>query len=219
MIVYDRGIRRRLAPMLGGDIRRLKLAYSLMFALPGTPVLWYGEEIGMGENLALEEREAVRTPLQWSAGENGGFSSLRPDAKAGGLVRAMPAGAPSGPEHVNIRSQNTDPASLLNFLRELVRLRRSVPEVGWGTWRVLDIDTRVLGLMYDWRGNVLFTFHNLSDAEVVVDLPPQIGGAPTDNLLDGLLDGSETAGSVGENGRLKLPPYGVLWLRPQAERR
>ena len=210
MIVYDRGIRRRLAPMLDGDIRRLKLAYSLLFALPGTPVLWYGEEIGMGENLALQEREAVRTPLQWSASRNAGFSP----AGTRDLVRALPGGA-YGPDRVNIHAQNTDPASLLNFLRELVRLRRSVPEVGWGKWRVLEIDTSVLGLEVKWRNNVLLTFHNLCDAEVVLELDAEIGGGAADNLLDG----SSSAGRVGEGGRATLPPYGFLWLRPQAERR
>jgi maltose alpha-D-glucosyltransferase/alpha-amylase len=211
MIVYDRGIRRRLAPMLEGDQRRLKLAYSLLFALPGTPVLWYGEEIGMGENLALPEREAVRTPLQWSSGENGGFSSARP----GDLVRAMPKGEPYGPEGVNIHAQNTDPASLLNFLRELVRLRRSVPEVGWGKWQVLDLDTRVLGLRVEWRGNALFTFHNLGETEIEIDLAAEIGTAPGGNLLDG----AQGACRVGRGGRATLPPYGFLWVRPQAERR
>ena len=209
MIVYDRGIRRRLAPMLDGDIRRLKLAYSLLFALPGTPVLWYGEEIGMGENLGLQERDAVRTPLQWSGSRNAGFSP----AGTRDLVRALPGGA-YGPERVNIHAQNTDPASLLNFLREIVRLRRSVPEVGWGKWRVLEIDTRVLGLEVEWRNNVLLTFHNLCDAEVVLELGTEIGGA-----AHNLLDGSGSAGRVDEEGRATLPPFGFLWLRPQAERR
>jgi maltose alpha-D-glucosyltransferase/alpha-amylase len=127
----------------------------------------------------------------------------------------MPSATPYGPERVNIRAQNTDPASLLNFLRELVRLRRSVPEVGWGKWRVLELDTRVLGLRVDWRGNVLFTLHNLADAEVEIDLAAEIGDSPSDNLLDG----SEGAGRVGRGGRVTLPPYGFLWLRPQAERR
>lgn len=164
----------------------------------------------MGENLDLKEREAVRTPLQWSAASNGGFSPARTRT----LVRALPKGA-YGPEQVNVHVQNTDPGSLLNFLRELVRLRRSVPEIGWGKWRVLEIDTRVLGLEVNWRGNVLFTFHNLSDAEVVLELGAEIGGTPADNLLDG----SGSAGRVAKGGRVTLPPYGYLWFRPQAERR
>lgn len=211
MIVYDRGIRRRLAPMLEGDLRRLKLAYSLLFALPGTPVLWYGEEIGMGENLALNEREAVRTPLQWTGGPNGGFSSAEP----GELVRAVQEDGPYAPERVNIHDQNTDPDSLLVFLRELIRLRRSLPEVGWGKWRLVETDTRVLGLHVDWRGHGLYTFHNLADAEVELDAPAKTIDWQADNLLDG----SGSAASVGDDGRLKLPPYGYFWLRSPAERR
>ena len=75
MQLYDRGIRRRLAPMLGGDRRRIEMAYALQFTLPGTPVIRYGDEIGMGEDLCLPERNAIRTPMQWDAGPNAGFSA------------------------------------------------------------------------------------------------------------------------------------------------
>ena len=78
MQVFGRGLVRRLPPMLGGDPRRIKMVYSLLFSLPGTPVLFYGEEIGMGENLAAEGRLAVRTPMQWNASKNGGFSAAAP---------------------------------------------------------------------------------------------------------------------------------------------
>ena len=91
MRLYRRGIRRRLAPMLGNDRRRLELAYALIFSLPGTPVLFYGEEIGMGEDLGLSERIAVRTPMQWSAEANGGFSTASPDK----LIRPVIKGATS----------------------------------------------------------------------------------------------------------------------------
>ena len=211
MIIYDRGIRRRLAPMLNGDLRRLRLAYSLMFALPGTPVLWYGEEIGMGDNLELEERNAVRTPLQWSDGPNGGFSTADPRD----LVRAMPADGPYTPAKVNIRSQNTDPESLLSFIRELIRLRRSVPEVGWGEWQVLETDTRILGLKVRWRGNELLTFHNLSEDAVELQLDADVASPLSQNLID---HSGSASGGV-EAGKLKLPPYGYLWLRPGMEKR
>jgi maltose alpha-D-glucosyltransferase / alpha-amylase len=103
MRLYDRGIRRRLAPMLGGDRRRLELAYSLLFSLPGTPVLQYGEELGMGDDLRLKERAAVRTPMQWSAGANGGFSTAeRP-------VRPVVSGGLYGFETVNVERQRRDP--------------------------------------------------------------------------------------------------------------
>ena len=88
MQVCGRGLRRRLPPMVGGDGRRVRLAYSLMMSLPGTPTLFYGEEIGMGENLDLEGRMAVRTPMQWQAGEMGGFSTAN---NADALCRPFPA--------------------------------------------------------------------------------------------------------------------------------
>jgi glycosidase len=109
MQAFGRGIRRRLPGMLGGDQRRLRLAYSLMFSLPGTPVLFYGEEIGMGENLNLKGRLAVRTPMQWKRGPNGSFSTADPAA----LIRQL-SDADFGPERVNVADQGRDPGSLLN---------------------------------------------------------------------------------------------------------
>ena len=105
MQLYGRGIRRRLAPMLGGDSRRLELAYSLLFSLPGTPVLWYGEEIGMGEDLSLKERNTVRTPMQWSAEENGGFSTAPPEQQ----IRPIVHEGGFAYEHVNVAAQRRDP--------------------------------------------------------------------------------------------------------------
>ena len=100
MQLYGRGLRRRLPPMLDGDPRRIRMVYSLLFSLPGTPVLFYGEEIGMGENLDIDGRLAVRTPMQWTAGRNGGFSRVRPSR----LVRPVVEGS-FGPEHVNVADQ------------------------------------------------------------------------------------------------------------------
>src|ERR1700749_3642514 len=98
MQLYDRGIPRRLAPMLNGERRRLELAYSLQFTMPGTPVLRYGEEIGMGDDLDLPERNAIRTPMQWSAASGGGFSSAPPDA----LVRPVIGDGEFGYQTVNV---------------------------------------------------------------------------------------------------------------------
>ena len=112
MQLFDRGLRRRLPTMLGGDMRRIKMVYSLMFSLPGTPVLFYGEEIGMGENLDIDGRMAVRTPMQWDADENGGFST----ASARRLPRPLPDGL-WGPENVNVADQRSDPDSLWSFIR------------------------------------------------------------------------------------------------------
>jgi maltose alpha-D-glucosyltransferase/alpha-amylase len=106
MQLYDRGIRRRLAPMLGGDRRRLELAYSLMFTLPGTPVIRYGDEIAMGDDLALPERNCARTPMQWSNEPHGGFTE--------GDKPLMPVigKGPYGFEHVNAAKQRRDANSM-----------------------------------------------------------------------------------------------------------
>ncbi|NUO33662.1 MAG: trehalose synthase, partial [Dermatophilaceae bacterium] len=133
MQLYDRGLRRRLPPMVGSDERRLRLVYSLMFSLPGTPVLFYGEEIGMGENLDIPGRLAVRSPMQWSKGPGGGFSS----APVRRLTRPMPDGL-FGPDHVNVAEQRRDAGSLWWFIRGLVRRYRQLPQSGWATVDVLD---------------------------------------------------------------------------------
>src|SRR3954471_10784316 len=118
MQVYGRGLRRRLPPMLDGDPRRVRMVYSLLFSLPGTPVLFYGEEIGMGENLEAEGRMAVRTPMQWSPERGAGFT---PDREW--IVRPLVSGR-FGPERVNVTAQRRDPHSLLNWFERLIRRRR-----------------------------------------------------------------------------------------------
>src|SRR5206468_9286778 len=125
MQLYDRGIRRRLATMLDGDRRRLELAYSLLFTLPGTPVIRYGDEIGMGDDLSLPERNCARTPMQWSDEPHGGFTTAESppeDVISGGAY---------GYEHLNVASQRRDPNSFLNWLERMLRMRKEVPEIGW----------------------------------------------------------------------------------------
>jgi maltose alpha-D-glucosyltransferase/alpha-amylase len=122
--LYDRGIRRRLAPMLGGDRRRIELAYSLMFTLPGTPVLRYGDELGMGDNLALPERTSCRTPMQWSGEPHGGFTKNKKP-----IVPVIDDG-PYGYQHVNAADQRRDPNSMLNWTERIIRMRKEVPEIG-----------------------------------------------------------------------------------------
>ena len=130
MQLYDRGIRRRLAPMLGGDPRRLELAYSLMCPLRGTPVIRYGDEIGMGDNLELPERDCARTPMQWSAEPHVGFTeSNKP---------CMPVidKGPYAYEHVDVAKQRPDPNSMLNWTeRIIIRMRKEVPRTVGATSR------------------------------------------------------------------------------------
>src|SRR5438105_7885329 len=131
MQLYGRGIRRRLAPMLGGDRRWLELAYSLMFTLPGTPVIRYGDELGMGDDLSLPERNCARTVMQWSEEPNGGFTkSTRPHTPA--ITKG-----PYGYQHINAAVQRRHPESLLNWTERIIRMRKEVPEVGWGDFVVV----------------------------------------------------------------------------------
>ena len=170
MQLYDRGIRRRLAPMLG-DRRRLELAYSLMFSLPGTPVLYYGDEIGMGDDLTLPERDSVRTPMQWSSDRNAGFST------ADKLVAPVVATGPYGYENVNVERQRRDPDSLLRWMTRLIRLRIECPEIGWGDWKLVATRSpHVLALLYRWRGTAVLCLHNFDEQPHEVTLRARGGG-------------------------------------------
>jgi maltose alpha-D-glucosyltransferase/alpha-amylase len=207
MQLYDRGIRRRLATMLNGDRRRLELAYSLMFTLPGTPVIRYGDELGMGDNLELPERACARTPMQWSTEPHAGFT--RSDKP---VVPVIDNGA-FGYQHVNAAAQRRDPNSMLNWTERIIRMRKEVPEVGWGDFEAIDIaDRAVLVLRYDWRNNSVLFVHNLDDKphEVSVSLGRDEGGS---QLLVNLL--SDAHSRAGEDGKhhLLIEAYGYRWFR------
>jgi maltose alpha-D-glucosyltransferase/alpha-amylase len=204
MHLYGRGIRRRLAPMLG-DRKRIELAYSLLFSLPGTPVIRYGDEIGMGEDLTLRERAAIRTPMQWSDERNGGFST------AERLVRPTLRRGPYAFEHVNVETQRRDPASLLRWLMRMIRVRKECPEIGWGDWTILPTRSRhVLALLYRWRGNSLVCVHNLDDEpqEVSITVPDERGG-----VLADLIESDESVAREETTHELVLEPYGYRWYR------
>jgi maltose alpha-D-glucosyltransferase/alpha-amylase len=201
MQLYDRGIRRRLAPMLRNDRRRLELAYSLMLTLPGTPVLRYGDEIGMGDNLALPERECARTPMQWSTEPHGGFTDARRPVTP--VIKDGPFGYP----HVNVAEQRRDPGSFMNWMERVVRMRKEILEVPWGDVEALPLDDNaVLMVRYTWRGNAVVFLHNLADApvEVAFVLP-----SPLTNVL------SDNHSKPDEHGhhQIMLEPYGYRWFR------
>jgi maltose alpha-D-glucosyltransferase/alpha-amylase len=204
MQLYDRGIRRRLAPILGHNRRRLELAFSLLFSLPGTPMMQYGDEIAMGENLRLPERECARTPMQWTAGRNGGFS-IAPTT-----IRPVIADARWGYREVNVAAQRRDPDSLLNWTERIIRMRRECPEISWGTFRVLRTNASVLALRYDWRRTSLVTLHNFADRTERVNL--KIGSDRGDLLVDVFDDHHSRARNNGAHS-ITLPPYGWRWFR------
>jgi maltose alpha-D-glucosyltransferase/alpha-amylase len=207
MQLYGRGIRRRLAPMLR-EPKRIELAYSLLFSLPGTPVLRYGEEIGMGEDLTLRERYAIRTPMQWSAEHNGGFST------AERTVLPVIEEGPYGYEHVNVAKQQRDPQALLRWLTRLIRLRTECPEIGWGDWRLLPVRrSSVLAIEYRWRGTTLVCIHNLSAEPTEIRIPMQ---KPEPHRLVNLIENEETEASEKSSYPVALDSFGYKWYRVDA---
>lgn len=205
MQLYQRGIRRRLAPMLGNRAQ-LELAYSLMFSLPGTPVLRYGDEIGMGDDLSLKERNAVRTPMQWSDEEpHGGFSMAKKTT-----LPVIDKDVWSY-KRINVAAQKCDPTSLLNWTERMIRTRKECPEFGWGDYRI--INTRkpgVLAIRYDWRNNALLTLHNFEDSPQSVVIDPRTSEG--DRLVNLLAADHIHADSNGRY-RIVLEAYGYRWYR------
>jgi glycosidase len=207
MQLYDRGIRRRLAPMLDGDRRRIELAYSLMFTLPGTPVLRYGDELGMGDDLRLPERQCARTPMQWSDEPCAGFT------KSSKPILPLVSSGPFGYEHVNAARQRRDPDSMLNWTERIIRMRKEVPEVGWGDFEMIATrDVSVLAIRYDWRNNSVLFVHNLASSPREVSFTVGLKGQEGQLLVNLLSEDHSRADGRGKH-RLLLEAYGYRWYR------
>ncbi len=206
MQLYDRGIRRRFAPMLDGNRDRLRMAYSLMFSLPGTPVLRYGDEIGMGDDLSLPERNCARTPMQWSTEPQAGFT------KSEKPILPVISGGPYGYEHINVADQRRSPQSMLNWMERLIRMRKEAPEVGWGDYSVLDVEeSGILAIRYDWRNNAVLIVHNLNENPLEVTIDPGLkdGG----DLLIDIADGTDSRADAAGRHCLYLDGYAYKWFR------
>jgi maltose alpha-D-glucosyltransferase/alpha-amylase len=204
MRLYDRGIRRRLAPMLGNDRDRLELAYSLQFTLRGTPVLRYGEEIGMGEDLTQPGRYAIRTPMQWSYAPNGGFSDAEP-------TRPVISKGEYGYENVNVTAQRYDDQSLLAWFERMIRTLRESPEVGGGVCTCVDqpLPSGVLVHRADGPTGSMLFLHNLGPDEAVVDL----GNLLKETHLPNDVFADQEYEPVGDFTQLQLSGYGYRWIR------
>lgn len=204
MQLYHRGIRRRLAPMLGSR-PHLEMAYSLMFSLPGTPVMRYGDEIGMGEDLTLKERAAVRTPMQWSAEKNAGFS------KADKLVHPVIDRGYFSYEHVNVEDQRRDPDSMLNWMMALIRLRKECPEIGMGDWQIIQTkNPGLLTICYSRNNHFVLTVHNFSDKPCEVMIPAKTTG---NKGLRDLMKKDEVDPDGKDQYTIALDSYGYKWFR------
>lgn len=203
MRIYDRGIRRRVAPMVS-DTRKLKMALSLLFALPGAPLFMYGDELGLGERLDLPGRDAVRTPMQWSAEPNAGFSS----APANKLVRPLVEDGPFDYRKVNVAAQEEDPDSILNWVRELAQVRTSASAIGSGEWRpVADASDNVLAYWVLHSEERLLVAHNLSSEPGSVEVDQ---GMVTIEEMKQLF-GDAMVMCDEERARIELGPYGCGW--------
>jgi maltose alpha-D-glucosyltransferase/alpha-amylase len=210
MQLFERGIRRRFPSMVDGDRARMELAYSLLFSLPGTPVLFYGEEIGMGDDQRLPDREAVRLPMQWSDQPGGGFT----DGPVSQAPRKPMRDGPFGYRRVNVEEQRHDRGSFLNWMERAIRTRKEWPEFGWGEWRVLPArNPAILAHIATWDGTSAMAVHNFSDepARCTIQLPMEAREGRWRHIF-GPTDGD--APEVATSGRFsaELPPYGYHWF-------
>jgi maltose alpha-D-glucosyltransferase/alpha-amylase len=205
MQLYGRGIRRRMAPMLKGDRRRIELAFSLLLSLPGTPMLQYGDEIGIWDDLSLPERECARTAMQWSPDAYGGFSTSKH------VVVPIVDDAEHGYRRVNVADQRRDPNSLLNWIERRIRARKELPEIGWGDCAILETTAAsVLALRFTWRNTALLTLHNFAPTEQTACF--DVGTEDGRVLCDYFDEDHSTAGESGRH-QITLDPYMHKWYR------
>jgi len=202
------GIRRRLAPLLDNDRRKIELANSLLFSMPGSSILYYGDEIGMGDNIWLPDRNGVRTPMQWTSAVNAGFSTAAPKS----LYLPVIDNSVYGPGHVNVVDERAHPDSLLNTLRHMIAVRKEHPAFGRGSFAWVECEAlAVAAFERQYGDDRVLVVNNLSSVQQAVTLklafaPP--GGEPQDLLgkqaIPAVVDGTLT---------LELKPYQYLWMK------
>ena len=201
------GIRRRLAPLLDNDRERIELANSLLFTLPGAPVVYSGDEIGMGDNIWLDDRDGVRTPMQWSAGRNAGFSS----ADGEDLYCEPIDDEVYGYERVNVAAQHAQSGSLWRRMQQMIATRKAHPALGGGEAQFLEVGNRaILPILRIHSEETILAVHNLSAEELMVELDlAEFSGREPVDLLRG-----EALPAVAEGPyRIALVRYGYRWLR------
>jgi maltose alpha-D-glucosyltransferase / alpha-amylase len=197
------GIRRRLAPLLNDDPRKIELAHSLLFSLPGSPFIYYGDEIGMGDNVELADRNGVRTPMQWSAENNAGFSKASPED----LYAPVVAGEPFGPAHVNAEIQRNDPRSLWSTIRAMIATRSRFKAFGSGDLQWLDCrNGRVAAYTRSFENETILVLQNLSPSNQTVDLKDSFPGAGRVEIIFG--ETTRQPGTIFD-----LMPYQYIWLK------
>jgi maltose alpha-D-glucosyltransferase/alpha-amylase len=207
MRIYGRGIRRRLAPMLNNNKAWIELVYSLLFSLPGTPVCRYGDELGMGEDLSLPERNSVRTVMQWSTEQHGGFSTFSGEQSPLTVIKDGEYGYPK----VNVHDQMRDPHSLLNWMERVISARKECREFGWGDYEIIKTGSdAVLAHCCHWKNGRAIAVHNFSDQECEVRLG--LNDTQSQHLIEYFSDKSYETFDTNSR-QLKLGPFGYRWFR------
>jgi maltose alpha-D-glucosyltransferase/alpha-amylase len=201
------GIRRRLTPLMDNDPRKIELAYSLLFTLPGSPIIYYGDEIGMGDNVALFDRNGLRTPMQWDDRLNAGFSN----ADASVLYSPVIAAKPYDPHHVNVTDQRNNPASLYHHIKQMIAVRKQYP--GLGSSHLEWIESGNNAVAAYWRmgeGERILICNNLSSNNQTIGIK-----LPQEKLMHGvdILSGQVVELSSSGELPLNLLPYQYLWLK------
>lgn len=203
MQIYNRGIRRRLAPMLSGDMRRLKMAFSLLFCLPGAIMIPYGDEFGIGDNLALPERDSVRTVMQWSSDTNAGFSKSHPSA----LYRDVIKEGPYRYQKINVKDQISDESSLFYAIKDMIAFRKQHEEIGEGAYKLLHCSKKeVFVISYTYKENTLIILSNLCNDGMVVGLDEFKHATLQEIYSDGVYNKVEKADTITIHG------YGFRWF-------
>ena len=198
--------------MLGGNVQKELLAFSLIFTIPGTPIIWYGDEIGMGDDLRLPERDSVRTPMQWTAGINAGFSTAPPKR----LRRPVIDSGEYDYHRVNVQAERRDPRSLLNRLERMIRTRKEFPEFARGKYRLLESDPSAKIFAHaceDAEGRAVLAIHNLSREKVTAKIRLWTDTFAHAVFLFGDIDEAEI---IGKDLPIELEGYGYNWVRLKA---
>ena len=201
------GIRRRLAPLLDNNFDIILLANSLLFTLPGSPIIYYGDEIGMGDNIWLDDRDGVRTPMQWDKGKHGGFS----DAET--TFSPVIDTAPYSPEQINVRDQTANIASMYYMIKNMIAVRKVHRAFGWGTftWAEVNDPRRIAAYFRSYQGEKLLILNNLSSKtkQIEVKMDGEALFFPPPDLFTGKATGDLIAGVL----HLSLPPFAYRWLK------
>ena len=200
------GIRRRLAPLLDNDRRKIELAYSLLFTLPGSPNIYYGDEIGMGDNIWLPDRDGVRTPMQWENSPMAGFSQADyPD-----LYAPIIDNETYGPEWVNVAAQRADPGSLYNALRKMISIRKADGVFDWGSFEWAEVNSSAVAAYWrEYKDERILILNNLSSSTQDVEVRLPRGGS---KVGKDLLSDTTLSYHSGENLSLTLDPYDYRWV-------